>query len=296
MVAGLLFILFVVVCVGGVLFFLARTIGRAPSESVDADHGTVTGTIEGRPGEGSLELHDCMLSGRGRVKVVGEQYYDQQIRSIVRGLGHRPGVVGDWDAGLHTVAFLIREPRNKHDRNAVVVKMMAGTRLVTVGYIAAVDAPAWRPLLKPLEDVGMVGICHAYIYVGGDSRHYQVVLRLAPPDEALLGNAFPTGAVPLEPAREAALVGEGGHQDVLAGVVGTTRWATLHEGVMEAGAHKGELAIEAHVDGDMVGTLSAAQSTRYRPLLDFGEIVACELDVFQGKRIAEARVWLPKVD
>lgn len=236
--------------------------------------------------------HVCRLSGRGRVAIVGEQFYDSNIDQVRA--GRMPGVVGDWESGLRVDAYLLREPSNRYDRNAVVIKMPTERGLVTVGHIKAEDAKSWHPLLFTLERRGEAAVCQGLIYISG--KRYQIVLRVAGPDGALMTNQLPAGADPLDPGRQAALVGEKEHQDTLAGREGETVWATLHRGEFATGAHKGELAVEVRLDGQVAGTLSAKQSERYSVLLDAPEPIVCEMEVFPGKTVTEARVWLPKVD
>lgn len=284
----LILIVLLLVVVVAPIWFVVSAIGSPPASS----SSSAVRTREPAQVPIAIPERICRLSGRGRLPIVGEQFYDRNIDAVCA--GRLPGVVGDWDSGLRVDAYLVREPSNKHDRNAVVVKMPTRRGLVTVGYIKAAEAKSWHPLLFTLERRSVAPVCQGLVYVSG--KRYQIVLRVAPPAEALMSNTLPAGADPLDPGRQAALVGERDHQDTLAGREGETVWATLHRGEFISGTHQGEMALEVQLDGQVAGTLSAKQSERYAVLLDAPEPIVCEMDIFPGKTVTEARVWLPKVD
>ena len=234
------------------------------------------------------------LSSAGRQAVAGEYYHRAEINAAVA--GREVGVVGDWESGLATTAFLIREPGNRHDRNAVAVRLRSKEdgETVLAGYLPAEDAPAWQPLLGALEGRGAVAECLALIYGTGD-RNYQVVLRVAAPSSAALQNTPPPGAAILEARRECALTGEQAFQEVLGAYELGSVWATLHPAVVAAGKYQGEPTLEARIDGSTVGAMTARQGQRYRSLIDLG-MVACEATIFDGARHREVSLMLPRVD
>ncbi|NYI60761.1 HIRAN domain-containing protein [Cellulomonas soli] len=236
------------------------------------------------------------LFSHGRQAVAGEYY---KARDLARVVGRRhAGTTGDWDHGLRETARLEREPSNKHDRNAVRVRMALGGQWLTVGYLPRDDAVKWQPTLKELESGGLVAHCLARIYKDGRGNGHQVVLHLSEPDRAVAGNSAPDGAVLLDAERECAVIGEQHCQDALserAGWIGPV-WATLHAGTVPTGKHSGAPTVEVRVDGKVAGTMAAAQGARYGALPSRGPVVACEAEIFEGSRYREVRLFLPKVD
>ncbi len=234
------------------------------------------------------------LASRGRQGVAGEAYYAKHISGVVG--RRRVPPAGEWDAGLRVTAYLDREPTNKHDRNAVRVRMVADGQLGTVGYLPADAAAAWQAPLRSIERRGALASCPAAIFrQQGGRQHYVIVLRLSSPDRALMTNDLPEGATILDAERECAVTGEHHHQDT----VGSTErlsWATLHPSVVSSGKSVGEATLEARIDGETVGTLTVAQGQRYWQVLSAGQLVACEAEVFHGTRNMEVRLFLPRVD
>ncbi|WP_158274553.1 HIRAN domain-containing protein [Cellulomonas sp. WB94] len=236
------------------------------------------------------------LFSQGRQSVAGEYYRANDLARVVG--RRRTGTVGDWDGGLRETALLEREPRNKHDPNAVRVRMAVGEQWLTVGYLPRDDAARWQPTLRELESTGLVASCLACIYQAGRGDGHQVVLRLSEPERAVPGNSAPVGAILLEAERECAVTGEQHFQDALlerGGWIGPV-WATLHPGIVPTGNQSGAPTVEAHIDGKVVGTMTAAQGARYGALLNRGTVIACEAEIFAGPRYREVRLSLPKVD
>ena len=236
------------------------------------------------------------LFSQGRQGVAGEYYRAKDLARVVG--RRRTSTVGDWDGGLRETAQLERETRNKHDRNAVRVRMAVGEQWLTVGYLPRDDAAKWQPTLRELESRGLVANCLARIYKDGRGSGHQVVLRLSEPERAVPGNSAPDGAILLDAERECAVTGEQHCQDALlerGGWIGPV-WATLHPGIVPAGKQSGAPTVEAHVDGKVVGTMTAAQGARYGALPNRGTVVACEAEIFEGPRYREVRLFLPKVD
>lgn len=111
--------------------------------------------------------------GRRRVEVRGESNYQSAIKRIAK--RYRDHTSVDF------TATLVREPSNKHDRNAVMVRLEGST----VGYLSREDAIRYQPLLQRLEAAGQVAEVHARL-TGGlkDYPSYGVKLSIADPDKA----------------------------------------------------------------------------------------------------------------
>lgn len=243
------------------------------------------------PGGG---LERVRLSSKGRIGAVGEYYRRKEIRALV-GKGVRIGQVGNWDAGLPIEVELVPEPRNRHDRNAVALVGVYGGRREIVGYLARQIAPQWQPRLLEMQQQGQTAFCSAMVYRNSDPG-FQVVLRLADPEEAFFWNGVPRGAVALDAERMASAIGVHRHQDALGVVPDGLMWATLAAGEVWSGKYAGDPTIDVSIEGVVVGQLNASQGARYSPVLEMGSPVACEASVFQGTRNRQVKIWLPKVD
>ncbi len=240
---------------------------------------------EGVPG------NPVRLSSDGRQAVAGEYYHRADIQ---RSVGGRPvGNVGEWDSGLSSVAYLIREPLNPHDRNAAAVRLPFEGKTVLAGYLPADTTRDWQPLLREMESNGDVAESLAMIYQSGDGN-YQVVLHLAPPESARLLNAPPPGEI-LEARRECAVTGERHHQEVLQRRQPGPVWASLHYARTESGKYAGEPTLEVRIDNQPIGLLTATQGQHYSALLAGGPVV-CEALIFNGPRSREVSLRLPRVD
>lgn len=272
---------------------LQRILGRLrTSRSVDAERRDIEPTSESE----TVTLKITRLASSGRQAVAGEYYHRDQIAKFVG--GRELAVVGDWEAGLMTPAYLHRDPKNRHDKNAVRVSLPHAGSTVLAGYLPSAVAAQWQPLLKRLEAVGRVAECCAAVYADRRGDAYQVVLRLSPPEDAEFANPEPDGATFLAADRECAVLGEQGFQEALEayrdGPVNV--WATLHPGVVPSGKYAGESTVEVRVDGTAVGYLAAAQGARYAEVLRYGRVVACEACVYEGPRHIEVKLKLPRVD
>lgn len=124
-------------------------------------------------------------------EVVGESHYQDAIRAACDAYGRAQ------------LAQLVREPRNKHDRNAVAVRL-AGR---TVGYLPARDAVEWHDVLRAQ---GGTATARATV-TGGWTEFYSwgVVLHAAPepwcPDDGFLGGTRRVGLTTLKAYKDAAL-------------------------------------------------------------------------------------------
>ena len=124
-------------------------------------------------------------------EVVGESFYQPAIKAAQESYGRAQ------------IAQLVREPRNKHDRNAVAVRL-AGS---TVGHIPANEAVEWHHVLS---QQGGTATARATI-TGGYNEHYSwgVVLHAAPEpwcaDDGFLGGLKRLGLTTLKAYKDAAL-------------------------------------------------------------------------------------------
>ena len=92
-------------------------------------------------------------------EVVGESNYQEDLASLMAALRTRPE-----QYEVETAAALVREPNNRHDRNAVMV--VINHRLV--GYMASGEAQAAQPWLKRQERNGRVAFVLATVGGGRD--------------------------------------------------------------------------------------------------------------------------------
>lgn len=292
----------VVIFIGAVWIYVAYKKAPAPPTQDAAQLSPTAQTIQPAqpaataPASATHEATLVRLGSCGRQGVAGEYYRAKDLARVVA--RRRAGQAGDWANGLRELALLEREPRNRHDRNAVRVRMFAQGSWLTVGYLPRDTALRWQPTLIALERRGVVGSCPALIYRDGRGDGYQIVLSLSAPESAVFGNGLPDGAETLDAERECAVTGEQQYQEALSardGWLGPV-WATLHPATVPTGKQAGAPTIEAHIDGEIVGTLTAAQGERYSGLLRPGVPVACEAEIFMGTRGREARLFLPRVD
>ena len=132
----------------------------------------------------SVKLSVLPLRGDGYCAVVGESHYQEAL---------------DGTAGLCSLdengervfeAFLVREPNNPYDSNAIAVYSSHGQ----LGYLSRENAEAYLDVLEVLTERGYGGGACDAILRGGtrDKPSYGVVLRLADPDSSyadLVGEA-----------------------------------------------------------------------------------------------------------
>jgi alkylated DNA nucleotide flippase Atl1 len=124
-------------------------------------------------------------------EVVGESFYQPAIKAAQESYGRAQ------------IAQLVREPRNKHDRNAVAVRL-AGS---TVGHIPANEALGWHHVLG---QQGGTATARASITGGYNERYsWGVVLHAAPepwcPDDGFFGGLKRLGLTTLKAYKDAAL-------------------------------------------------------------------------------------------
>jgi HIRAN domain len=122
----------------------------------------------------SVTLSVLPLSGDGYCAVVGESHYQEA-------LGGTAGLCSLDENGERVFqAFLVREPNNPYDSNAIAVYSSHGQ----LGYLSRENAEAYLDVLEELAERGYDGGACDAILRGGtpDKPSYGVVLRLADPD------------------------------------------------------------------------------------------------------------------
>jgi hypothetical protein len=245
----------------------------------------------------TLPLSRRRLSAEGRVPVVGESHYQPALGRLANGAE----VGADFSRHLQVVAILVPEPENPHDNNAVRVDVATDTGTATVGYLSRHEAPAYQAALLALRNEGYAGTCPGRITGGGRHRFYGMYLHLAGANTLLIENLV--GEVDmLDPARQVTVTKEEDHQTVLSRhhspVRACTRVAAqLVSSTVSSGKHKGAYAIEVRLDGNRVGELTAAMSTRYQHLVtaatkQFGH-ANCEALITHGTRGFQIDLRLP---
>lgn len=177
---------------GLALWWLARQIGKPPAGSSTPAtlRVTVSADDSEHPERLTAPLVDRIVEppsdgiwlrpGRsGVVQVVGEASYQEAIARVV-GRRQPDGV------DMKVTAALVHEPDNRHDRNAVSVRI-DGT---VVGYLARADAQVYEPVARRLRELGRTGYCQARVRGGwdrgrGDTGYFGVTLRLGEPESQM---------------------------------------------------------------------------------------------------------------
>jgi hypothetical protein len=245
----------------------------------------------------ALPLSRRRLSADGRIPIVGESHYQPALRRLANEIE----VGSDFNQHLPVVAILVPEPENPHDRNAVRVDVATDAGAATAGYLSRYDAPAYQAALFALRNEGYVGTCPGRITGGGLGRSYGMYLHLAGADGLLLENLV--GEIDLlDPARQVTVTKEEDHQTILSRHHSPTRASTrvaaqLVSSTVSGGKHKGAYAIEVRLDGDRVGELTAAMSTRYQHLVAAAMKQSgnanCEALITHGTRGLQIELRLP---
>ncbi len=126
-------------------------------------------------------------------EVVGESHYKEAIRAALELFGRAQ------------LAQLVREPKNRHDRNAVAVRL-AGK---TVGYLPASDAPAWHEVLDHFGGVASARASITGGRYGYDQGYFGVVIHADTepfdPSAGFLGGGVKVALRTLKAAGDAAL-------------------------------------------------------------------------------------------
>ena len=109
-----------------------------------------------------------LSTGRYHQEVVGESHYQREIEQAAEGAERGP------DGRPVTRVLVLREPNNRHDRNAVKILDLAGR---TFGYLPRSAAAELNEALAGLEARREPASCMAVIAGGGD-RSFGVWLDL----------------------------------------------------------------------------------------------------------------------
>jgi hypothetical protein len=99
--------------------------------------------------------HHWDNDGYRDVAIVGESNYQHHLKQVV-------GTPDDNGVAVSCVAFLIPEPTNQYDANAVRIDINGGT----VGYLSKSDAVKFHRRLKREELTGAITSCPAMIFGG----------------------------------------------------------------------------------------------------------------------------------
>lgn len=208
-------------------------------------------------------------------QVAGESYYEDALRAV---LG--PEVT----SGIErmTLARLVPEPSNAHDRNAVAVQIDGQT----VGYLPREDAARFQPMLSELGARGLVAetTCRVwgqnYSDWGYDARgrerqteRLSASVTLALPDPNL---CFPINALPAEPVVMlplGAAIQIQGEEECMDAIAGSLRpegsamaHVTLHQIEVQSGRASKSL-VEVRIDGGRVGQLTPKMSGDLLPAI-----------------------------
>jgi collagen type III alpha len=208
-------------------------------------------------------------------EVVGESNYGDAIRAALP----RGAVDG---SEVFTVASLVPEPRNKHDRNAVAVHL--GGR--TVGYLPREEAARYAPVLGNLVAQGWQPQVRARVWGaersewGLDRRGREVEVKrfvgsvslsLAEPHLLTPVNAFPPGpAEMLPPGPAVHVTGEEAHMDSLRHLASAQGACMVHATLDVVEGDTGRTRkeyVRVSIDGQPVGLLTPKMSGEFAPTI-----------------------------
>jgi hypothetical protein len=125
-----------------------------------------------------------LLEGEELVQAVGESFYQP---ALLCQCGARKGDAVHFPCR----AYLVAQPDNPYDRNAVAVQI--GGQLV--GHLSRSEAPRWQPLVQQLAARGYAASCEAMIAGrgrDGETDNLGVFLHLPTPTEARAQTAMLT--------------------------------------------------------------------------------------------------------
>lgn len=220
--------------------------------------------------------------------VVGESHYQGALEQASGGRTEKGA------ATPRVIAELVREPRNRHDRNAVAVQVGGST----VGYIPRSAAPRWGPIVEHLWETGFLATAYAEITGGWDRGRrdrgsFGLQLWCADPPEVFDPQRHPT----LVPQYRVSVTGEQHHQDLLAPLDGLDGLVRLE--VATHPRRDSELAVRVRIAGDVIGYLTSKMSGRYGPLIESyereGRDAFALASARQREKKIEAYVYLPSI-
>lgn len=224
--------------------------------------------------------------------VAGESHYEAHLRKITRrGEGER-----------EVTALLVRDPKNKYDKNAVQVLVDGGL----VGFLPKEDAPAYHPAIALVESRGFTATAAGRLWWSSSAEWFSASVSLDLDDPALLvavnspDTSRPHLIVPAGSTYQVS--GEAEHLDVLGPWLArgyapgkALAWAALTATTVATARSNFEI-VSVSLDGEPIGTLSKQTSAKLlpyvRPLTARGVPVYCEA-VLTGNALAiEATVSL----
>lgn len=203
------------------------------------------------------------------VDIVGEAYREAQI---VAALGSRPGL--DQEVIEMTIAELIPESDNPHNRNAVAVRIGG----YTVGYVSAEAAGTVQPFIAGIVQRGVVPVVATRIWAvtrntrRGLELKSAIRIALPTPNEVFPDNHPPSGPYTIVPrGRRIQVTAEDQHLDYLTIYLSRGSVAELHFTLerRDIETRNGIRSVATVIlDGEVIGDLSPSTSKNALPLID----------------------------
>lgn len=231
------------------------------------------------PRSGLIEFELWSRYQFGNVEVAGESYRQDSVRQIFK--SHKVGLADGGSGEVKARAHLVPDPKNKHDSNAVEVRVEGQM----IGYLPKEVAATHVAVLTGLTQQGLLPVteCRIWAYEarewqGTDRRGRDVYetrldarasLTLDDSNLCVPVNLPPSTLHRLLPQGSALQVrGEEKHMDVLGPLVGTSGaawvYATLSSVRIGSGRSEKDV-VEVRIDGQAIGELTPAMSAHYLP-------------------------------
>ncbi|WP_197023617.1 HIRAN domain-containing protein [Rhodococcus sp. UNC363MFTsu5.1] len=211
-----------------------------------------------------------------RREVAGESHHEAAIRRLYAGRIPENG------SELDLVAYLVPEPHNPHDSNAVSVEVGGAI----VGYLPREDAVRYSPVLRALTDQGLQPFAPCQVWASEwegtewDDRgravprtvfRARVTVGIGEPHLCVPANLPPQqGHVMLPYGSAVQIGGEDKHMDAIAPFLRSEgecwAYATLHA-VTEQLARTSREVVEVRLDGRLVGQMTPKMSESYLPVI-----------------------------
>lgn len=136
-----------------------------------------------RAEEETPPIRGVLLRGGMEVQVAGESNYQDALETVC---GGRSKDGADCDC----VVFLVPEPSNPYDPNAVAVQAQLGDEFKTLGYLPRPAAVAYQPVAQKLFSKSLIGAVNGRIRGGwergtGDRGHFGITIDLGPPETCI---------------------------------------------------------------------------------------------------------------
>lgn len=227
----------------------------------------------------------------GEQHVVGESNYQRTLEHAAG--GRTP----DGCATSLVTAELVREPRNRYDRNAVRVDI-AGQ---VVGYLPRTDAPRYHQLVTALWEQGLAATCWARLTGGWDrGPGYQGSVGIVLDIDPRLEPCGQEVSLLLPAHHRVSVIGEEHCQDTLRALLGRRREVSVVGTLRVVGSHLRRSGSGPVVEVEIGGApmwLTAKMTQRYGPVVQAavraGVTPACEAVITPGAGKIEAYVRLP---